>query len=141
MYGYVASQELRVGHLAVGLDRMLREELHAEVLDCNGGLVRGAGLSEPEPDVALGLVRDLQGTLLSTEGARALTVALSVVVHPRVPDTVPGASPSDHVSHEHRPSDATPTADPVSKFVSETSLQTIPLDWNTYREKPIYLHV
>jgi hypothetical protein len=42
---------------------MLREELHAEVLDCNGGLVRGAGLSEPEPDVALGLVRDLQGTL------------------------------------------------------------------------------
>jgi hypothetical protein len=47
--------------LLVGLYRVLLEELHAEVLDGDGRLVRGARLRQPEAVVALVLLRYLLG--------------------------------------------------------------------------------
>jgi hypothetical protein len=91
-------EELSVGHLAVRLDRVLTEEFHAEVPDRDRSLVGRAGLGEPEPHMALMLLRDLLCALFAVVGPGALVPTVLVGVHRRV--TGPAfPNPFDDVRH------------------------------------------
>ena len=129
----VRVEELGVGHLAVGLNRVLFEELDAEVPDRDGGLVGRAGLGEPQPHMALMLPGDLEGALLAVVSPGALVPAVLVGVHRRVTDPAfPG--PLDDVRHVAHPLDHRGRAALVRKLVSQASRQGSPLDSATHQK-------